>query len=157
MKSKTTPQNSHSKLSFAEQYKHPNWQKKRLEILERDNFTCQCCGDKESQLHVHHTFYTKGVMIWDHENYQLLTMCDGCHAEYHNIKDCVVSGLGMLLFSNAKCGDSGINCNDIRLFVDDLSESYDKKKLISFVKHLRDSDEKCYNEYLEMRYGKKVH
>lgn len=43
-----------SKLSYAEQLKHPNWQRRRLQIMERDGFKCANCGDSESQLHVHH-------------------------------------------------------------------------------------------------------
>ena len=45
------------KLTFSEQYKHPLWQKKRLEILEFSEFTCDNCGDTESQLHIHHRAY----------------------------------------------------------------------------------------------------
>jgi len=33
----------------------PRWQKKRLEILERDGFECNSCGDSSTELHVHHT------------------------------------------------------------------------------------------------------
>jgi len=43
-------------MDFKEQYRHPKWQKKRLDILKRDKFTCRSCGDKESTLNVHHRY-----------------------------------------------------------------------------------------------------
>ena len=35
-------------MGYSEKLKDPRWQKKRLEILERDNFRCQYCGDKNA-------------------------------------------------------------------------------------------------------------
>lgn len=46
-------------LSLEEQYRHPNWQKLRLMILQRDKFSCRGCGDNQSQLHVHHLKYDR--------------------------------------------------------------------------------------------------
>lgn len=45
------------KLIYAEMLKEPRWQKRKTEILSRDNFTCQLCGDTENTLHVHHKYY----------------------------------------------------------------------------------------------------
>lgn len=44
-------------MTYYEMLKDPRWQKKRLEIMERDEFACRDCGDKESTLNVHHTYY----------------------------------------------------------------------------------------------------
>lgn len=73
-------------MEFRDQYKHPNWQKKRLEILNRDKFTCQKCGDKETTLHVHHIKYYKNRKVWDYKNSDLITLCSDCHEliSYHN-------------------------------------------------------------------------
>lgn len=68
---------------YKKQYSHPLWQKKRLEIMNRDKFTCQGCGDTDSRLSVHHKFYIPGNNIWDYENYFLVTLCDACHKESH--------------------------------------------------------------------------
>jgi len=38
------------KVTYAEKLKDPRWQKKRLEIMERDEWTCQWCVDSESPL-----------------------------------------------------------------------------------------------------------
>jgi DNA-directed RNA polymerase subunit M/transcription elongation factor TFIIS len=72
-----------STAKWVDQYSHPKWQKKRLEILEYDNYTCQKCGDKESTLHVHHTFYEKERMMWEYERGHLITLCDKCHKVTH--------------------------------------------------------------------------
>lgn len=75
--------------SFSEQYKHPNWQKKRLEILERDQFTCQRCGDTESTLHVHHTYYGSNLKLWEYGDRGLITLCEECHEKVHGISQSI--------------------------------------------------------------------
>lgn len=72
---------------FFDQYKDPRWQKKRLEIMERDEFSCQCCYETESELNVHHRKYIKDKKIWEYNNDQLVTLCDNCHKEVHITKD----------------------------------------------------------------------
>lgn len=57
----------------------PQWQKKRLEILSRDNFTCQFCKSQENTLHVHHLEYEYGKKPWDYSNNYLITICHECH------------------------------------------------------------------------------
>ena len=64
-------------MSYAEKLKSPKWQKRRLEILSRDEFKCQYCFDRETTLHVHHLEY-KGNP-WDAEDDQLITVCEHCH------------------------------------------------------------------------------
>lgn len=66
--------------TYSELLRDPRWQKKRLEILERDEFLCQECHDSVSTLHVHHCFYEKGTMPWDYPASSLLTLCEHCHA-----------------------------------------------------------------------------
>jgi len=72
-----------NKIDFFDQYKDPRWQKKRLEILERDNFKCRSCNDGESTLHVHHFIYTKDCKPWEYDNDNLITFCDTCHEAWH--------------------------------------------------------------------------
>jgi hypothetical protein len=68
-----------NKTDFMDQYKDPRWQKKRLEILQRDDFTCVMCGDKEHMLHIHHEEYIQGNKPWEYENDKLTTLCEECH------------------------------------------------------------------------------
>lgn len=72
-------------MTYQEQIKSPKWQKRRLEILNRDKFTCQICGDKESELHVHHIAYLKGRMAWDYNDKLLATVCSECHDSIHTM------------------------------------------------------------------------
>jgi hypothetical protein len=70
-------------MTYAEQLKSPKWQKKRLEILERDNYMCVNCMDEESQLHVHHGYYSKDKMLWEYKDFTLHTLCGTCHENAH--------------------------------------------------------------------------
>jgi 5-methylcytosine-specific restriction endonuclease McrA len=67
------------KESYIELLKNPKWQRKRLEILQRDNFKCLCCDDGETTLHIHHVRYIKGNKPWEYENEDLITLCEYCH------------------------------------------------------------------------------
>ena len=64
----------------------PRWQKKRLAILERDEWTCQKCFDSETTLHVHHRYYAKGKDPWDYHDALLVTLCAECHEYESNMR-----------------------------------------------------------------------
>lgn len=53
--------------------------KKRLSILERDEWSCRLCGETAKTLHIHHKFYTFGVEPWDYPDEILETLCVECH------------------------------------------------------------------------------
>jgi hypothetical protein len=65
--------------------KHPNWQRKRLEVLESAGFQCELCEEKEKTLHVHHKRYVKGREIWEYTRQELACLCEDCHAEHHEL------------------------------------------------------------------------
>lgn len=60
--------------SYKDQLKHPEWQKRRLKIFERDNFTCQICLDTEETLQVHHKSYDKSKKAWEYGDDRLVTL-----------------------------------------------------------------------------------
>ena len=71
-------------MDDSDKLKSRKWQKKRLEILNRDSFMCRHCSvDNDSQLHVHHLYYDDGKAPWDYPNTAYLTLCDKCHKEEH--------------------------------------------------------------------------
>lgn len=72
---------------YSDKLKDPRWQKKRLEILQRDNFTCRICHDERSQLNVHHIIYNKNKDPWDYDNNILITLCNDCHNYEHENAD----------------------------------------------------------------------
>lgn len=57
----------------------PRWQKKRLEVLQRDEWRCQACLNDEDTLHIHHMFYPKGKEPWEIDSRFLVTLCSDCH------------------------------------------------------------------------------
>lgn len=65
-------------MTYAEKLRDPRWQRKRTEILQRDDFTCCICLSKTKFLNVHHLVYAK-VDPWDYPNHLLQTLCDDCH------------------------------------------------------------------------------
>jgi hypothetical protein len=73
-----------TKLTYKEQLLHPLWQRKRLQIMQRDDFTCQSCYDRETTLNVHHKHYNKGAMAWEYEDHELVTLCKACHEVMHD-------------------------------------------------------------------------
>lgn len=68
----------------------PKWNSKRSEVLTRDNNTCRNCGSDEN-LQVHHKQYhfsmkrNELVAPWEYHNSYLITLCQNCHREGHNI------------------------------------------------------------------------
>lgn len=76
-------------MSYSDLLKDPGWQKKRLEILQRDNFACRICDSKDRTLHVHHWYYAKDRLPWDYDDSCFVTVCDECHEhspEIHGYK-----------------------------------------------------------------------
>ena len=67
------------KNEYADMLKSPKWQKKRLEIMQRDGFVCQHCGDDETTLHIHHLRYDFSIKPWEYNNDDLVTLCEHCH------------------------------------------------------------------------------
>jgi len=66
-------------MTYAEKLKDPRWQKKRLEVMQRDEFTCQFCKNFKGPLHVHHKTYEYNVSPWDYEDSNFITLCEDCH------------------------------------------------------------------------------
>lgn len=80
---------AHNKKEISEYkslLKHPLWQRKRLEIMQRDGFTCQICGkgiNDGTPLNVHHKKYIFGMKPWEYTNDNLITLCENCHKTQH--------------------------------------------------------------------------
>lgn len=69
--------------TYSEKLKDPRWQRRRLEIMERDVFQCQMCFDRDNTLTVHHKEYLKGLEPWEYEDDLLVTLCERCHKKVH--------------------------------------------------------------------------
>ncbi len=64
-------------MKYSEKLKDPRWQRKRLEVMQRDDFTCLNCGDKNQTLNVHHKQYHGNP--WESPPESLETLCEYCH------------------------------------------------------------------------------
>lgn len=73
-------------LTYREQLKHPNWQRRRLERLNASDWECQDCGSKETTLHVHHKRYVRGRMAWEYSDEELMVLCEECHEVAHSVE-----------------------------------------------------------------------
>lgn len=72
-------------MTYQQLLKDPRWNAKRLEILKRDNWTCQYCYTTHTEMHVHHMFYDFDLNPWEYDGWALLTLCSSCHEdeEFH--------------------------------------------------------------------------
>lgn len=73
-------------MKYFQKLRDPRWQRKRLDILERDGFQCQMCADKKEELQVHHKQYKRGKEPWEYDNNELEVLCSTCHfiTTYYN-------------------------------------------------------------------------
>ena len=55
---------------------------RREAVLNRDNYTCQCCGKKHVRLEVHHIIFKSMGGTDDERN--LITLCEKCHKLVHD-------------------------------------------------------------------------
>lgn len=101
--------------SYIEKLRDPRWQRKRLEIMQRDNFTCRC-GVKDRTLHVHHCFYEWGKEPWDYPDSSLVTLCEGCHS--NEDKEIVRNAQKHLLRVLAQRGFTGMDMSMLAMQIE---------------------------------------
>lgn len=73
------PKHTLAQTKYYEKLKDPRWQKKRLEIMKRDKFMCQYCGDTKETLNIHHKKYFQNIEPWECDDRYLITVCESCH------------------------------------------------------------------------------
>jgi hypothetical protein len=71
---------------YSDKLRLPQWQRKRLEIMERDGFACRSCEARDKPLNVHHLFYERARDPWDYPNQSLITYCEECHSYEHELR-----------------------------------------------------------------------
>jgi hypothetical protein len=69
-----------SNADYLQLLRDPRWQRKRLEIMERDSWKCQDCKSGDATLNVHHIRYA-GRNPWDVDSQFLTTLCQACHVK----------------------------------------------------------------------------
>lgn len=125
-------------MTYSEKLRDPRWQKLRLLVFSRDEWTCKCCGAKDKNLQVHHLKYIKGIEPWDYEPHFLITYCETCHNTEHH-RDQINASLMELIDTN-------------KIFIRQLSqvcvliEDYP-----AFYDTFREFLNNCYIEYLKSK------
>lgn len=84
-------------IPYWQKLQDPRWQKRRLEILKRDDHTCQLCGATDTTLNVHHAHYIKGREPWEYEDDLLKTLCRGCHEKWHESQNRLLAATACLI------------------------------------------------------------
>ena len=84
---KSRSKSTSSKDDFFAQYKDPRWQKKRLQIMERDGFKCKSCQAEHIPLNVHHKVpYRANAKPWEYKDDELITICEDCHKKITEVR-----------------------------------------------------------------------
>lgn len=141
-------------MNYYEKLKDPRWQKKRLEIFERDEFQCQSCNSEDQTLHVHHKTYVYGNDPWDYPDINLITLCADCHqTEEYAKKEFQVNICRLLQDGYSYVQLSTLLCNLI--YPVDLSKE-DRIRFASFcigdlymLDHAKDRIEENWNKFFK--------
>lgn len=65
---------------FFQSYQTAEWQRLKNKVLERDNYTCQICGENQGLMQVHHITYKRcGGKAYNAPMGDLITLCEDCH------------------------------------------------------------------------------
>jgi 5-methylcytosine-specific restriction endonuclease McrA len=83
-------------VTYAEKLRDPRWQRRRLEIMNRDGFKCAECHNTRRTLNVHHKWYDRGVSPWAHSDECLVTLCEECHKTRTLVDDDARKVMGQL-------------------------------------------------------------
>lgn len=70
--------------TYSEKLTNPKWQKLRLQVFNRDNFSCCRCGSSDKELQVHHLNYFPDKEPWEYPQSSLITLCKDCHQKEKN-------------------------------------------------------------------------
>ncbi len=81
-------------MTYAEKLRDPRWQRRRREILARANSRCEECDIEDVILHVHHKCYRRAAEPWEYEDNELIALCEGCHADRHEIDQIIREVIG---------------------------------------------------------------
>lgn len=73
--------------TYTQKLKNPLWQRKRLEIFQRDKFACTLCGATHKELQIHHLDYLGNLLPHEYPNDMLITLCVDCHEKENGRKN----------------------------------------------------------------------
>jgi len=105
-------------MKYSEMLKDPRWQKKRLQVFERDNWKCTECGNTDKTLHAHHNKYDKKP--WKTKLKHIVTLCEECHTFIHQAEKETIK---VKAIRHGREGFIPANFNDCPRFKEDGTET----------------------------------
>lgn len=123
---------------YSELLRSPNWQKKRLEVMQRDDFQCQGCGERDVTLNVHHKYYTYGKSPWEYSDACYITYCEDCHAAQASAKE-------SRLMLNEVIKTKGFSGGDYRELAQALQNCQEDASIITVVLAFVLSNQEAFN------------
>lgn len=120
------------KSKYSEKLRDPRWQKKRLEVFERDKWACKNCNSTKNTLNAHHLYYELATDPWEYPLRAFITLCQYCHEKERQSRPEAEKNLLAVL------GTLGFLCDDLYLICDGIFHLYklsnrDTKKTISYL------------------------
>jgi len=103
-------------MNYSDKLKDPRWQRRRLQIFERDNWKCRVCANEEITLCVHHIEYINGRDPWEYPDSYLITLCEDCHSRWGEIVNIIpVKSLAFELLRESLIGmpSFSANCSEV--------------------------------------------
>lgn len=98
-------------MTYSEKLRLPQWQKKRLQILERDGWKCQSCNATDKNLQVHHLVYGRKEP-WEYPDGCYQTLCEECHSVRQEFSDKASNAVKMAL--------RNVATEKLQYFLDDI-------------------------------------
>ena len=86
-----------ARAKYSEKLQDPRWQRRRLEIMELNEWMCQHCYATNKTLSVHHKYYVSGREPWEYRDEALITLCNDCHREWEDNKNIIYDFTKVLL------------------------------------------------------------
>ena len=133
-------------MKYAEKLKDPRWQKLRLEVFNRDEFTCQNCMETEKPLAVHHLRYVPDREPWEYKTWQLVTLCEDCHTEEYE------SMYGAMTSLIEQIKDKGFLSNavtNLSVAFHGLNLHYPQEVIADAISHIF-TDDKLFSQLMTM-------
>lgn len=121
--------------TYREQLRDPRWQRKRLEIMQRDGFACRCCSATTKTLNVHHNYYVSSAPPWDYQDSALFTLCEDCHKEEESAKKHLDE---MLSFFVRQGGGLNSDVGALCTLINDITDSGSNAAGIPMIRHVLD-------------------
>ena len=83
-------------MTYSEKLQDPRWQRRRLDVLNLRNWTCEDCASTDKPIQVHHYHYIRGRDPWQYRDDELRVCCRDCHEERQGIEDAIRTALSVI-------------------------------------------------------------